>query len=605
MKRLRRVITLALVALVALVAAPLAHADDDTPSSWRVDRYEQKVVLDPSGTADVTLDLYFDFGRDAGRGPYLWFPTRQRVAGDPDVWRRLDVSVQSVTSTTGASTELKQETKDGHLVVRVGSANRKDRLGIQHYTITYRARGLVEPGASSGLDEFNWNAVGLGWEVPMGSARVEVTGPAGIERVACFQGSSFSRACEATQTASGAVYQAGPLRKGEGVQVVAGFPKGTFVGAEPQYDKRYHPGNLFPVTPGSVGLTGALAGLGFIGLVLARRRGGDRAYVGVAPGLTPAAGQDAKVGRAGQQPVVVQFTPPKGTNPGEVGTLIDASADDLDVSAMLVDLAVRGHLRITDLTKKKKKKWHFDRLQSHDPLTGPERHLLDSLFRTGSSVDSDKIDMKTYMPMFSGTKSQLNQRVTNELGWFGRRPATAQALAIAAGVGLILGGVLLGAIMAFAFGLGLVALAPVAVGIAVIVMSNRFAGRTPQGSAMLAQTRGFELYLKTAEADQIRFEESIDVFSRYLPYAMVFGVADRWAKVFQELAAAGRYEPDTSWYVGPNVYFYSPGFADSLGSLASDLGASFAESAAPSGGSGGGSGFSGGGGFGGGGGGGW
>ena len=63
-------------------------------------------------------------------------------------------------------------------------------------------------------------------------------------------------------------------------------------------------------------------------------------------------------------------------------------------------------------------------------------------------------------------------------------------------------------------------------------------GRTAEGSAVLAQSEGFKQYLETAEADQIRFEEAQDVFSRYLPYAIVFGVADRWAAAFEEVAEA-------------------------------------------------------------------
>ena len=67
---------------------------------------------------------------------------------------------------------------------------------------------------------------------------------------------------------------------------------------------------------------------------------------------------------------------------------------------------------------------------------------------------------------------------------------------------------------------------------------------------MLTQTNGFRRYLETAEADQIKFEEGQDIFSRYLPYAIVFGVADRWAKVFDELAASGADVAVPNWYVG-------------------------------------------------------
>src|SRR5690625_6738517 len=122
--------------------------------------------------------------------------------------------------------------------------------------------------------------------------------------------------------------------------------------------------------------------------------------------------------------------------------------------------------------------------------------------------------------------------------------------------------------------------------------------RSAVGRALYEQIRGFQTYLTTAEANQIRFEESIDVFSRYLPFAIIFGVAERWAKVFGELQAQGRAQVYTGWYIG--AY---PGATPSLSTLATSVG-SFATTVAGTSGSGVGSGFGGGGGAGGGGGGG-
>ncbi len=591
-------IALLLALVLALLAAPAALADDDHPQ-WRVTRYEPTITVDASGTATIGLDLHFHFGNDAGRGPYLTFPVRQAVRGNPDVWRLLDTKLVSVTSPTGASTEVKEEVANGFLTVRVGSEDRKNLRGVQQYVITYTVRGIVEPGASSGFDEVNFNVVGVGWEVPIEAVRVKLAGPGDIGRVSCFQGSSFAEGCNAAATGPDALFTAGPLRPGQGVQIVAGFPPGTFVGAEPEFAKRFHPGNLIPLNPMSAGLTAAVTGLGAVALMLARRRSADEVYVGLAPGTLPAPGEPATVGRVGPTPVAVQFHPPHGATPGEVGTLIDNSADTLDVSATLVDLAVRGHLTITELEKKK---WRFDRRSSTDPLTPPEAQLLEKMFAHGPVLQTEnEAEARAYLAASTATRLALDQRVTRELGWFAKKPSSAQGLAVLAGIGLILLGGAIGALLAFAAGLGLVGLAPIAIGVAVLVMSKRFVRRTAVGSAMLAQAKGFRLYLSTAEADQIKFEESIDVFSRYLPYAMVFGVAERWAKVFQQLAAEGRYEADTSWYIGVTP-FHTSGFAHSVGSLGSSLGASTVTTSAPSSG---GSGFSGGGGCGGGGGGGW
>ncbi len=43
-----------------------------------------------------------------------------------------------------------------------------------------------------------------------------------------------------------------------------------------------------------------------------------------------------------------QYEPPEGMTPAEIGTLIDNSPDMRDITASIVDLAVRGYLRIVE-----------------------------------------------------------------------------------------------------------------------------------------------------------------------------------------------------------------------------------------------------------------
>jgi uncharacterized membrane protein len=149
------------------------------------------------------------------------------------------------------------------------------------------------------------------------------------------------------------------------------------------------------------------------------------------------------------------------------------------------------------------------------------------------------------------------------------------------------------------------------VGLVVLVLAKAAPARTAAGTAVLAEAVGFRRYLETAEANQIRFEEGEDLFSRYLPYAIVFGVAERWANVFGELAAQGRAVPEPGWYAGSSFrtgafWMSYAAFGNSLDSFTSIATQSLS---APTPGSSGGSGFSGGGfsggGVGGGGGGGW
>src|SRR5699024_3051468 len=137
----------------------------------------------------------------------------------------------------------------------------------------------------------------------------------------------------------------------EGLTVAVGWPAGTVTGAEPVYETRRTWANTFQITPLTGGLAGGVTVLGAgAAVVIASRRGRDRSYLPTTPGVRPADGQDRGVGPARRrQPVAVRSTPPDDVRPGEVGTLHDEVADSRDVSATLVDLAVRGYVRIEEV----------------------------------------------------------------------------------------------------------------------------------------------------------------------------------------------------------------------------------------------------------------
>lgn len=602
MRRWTRVLAAFVISVAWLVMIPVtARADGE---NWRIPTYDVVASVNKAGVTTVEITMAFDFGSDAGHGPYVVLPLQQAGTSRTGeaVWRLYTYTVGDVTSPSGANTEVQTDESDGNLVIRVGSEG-ETFTGVQTYKIGYTVHGLVEPDQqTSGLDEFNWQVVGLGWEVPIDKVSVAYSGPAEITKAACFY--SVSGTCVATPQGSKATFTAANVGNGTGVQIVAGYPVGTFVGAEPRYSHRMTVQNMFPLN-GITGTAAALvAGAGLFLLYWRTRRSNrDQVYMGLTPGLAPASGQEASIGYdAAAAPVAVAYQPPKDARPGEVGTLMDATADDRDITATLVDLAVRGHLTIEQTGKKD---FTFTQKQGADELVGYETTLVRKLFSGGNPVTTADLRDQSYSTLLTDTRTALYSRVTKERGWYSQSPRMVRILAVLGAAALIL----VGAGLSFVLGIvgwGLVGVAVVVVGIGVLIMNNRFGRRTASGSAVLAQAKGFELYLTTAEADQIKFEEGIDVFSRYLPYAMVFGVADRWTKVFEKLAADGRYTFTPYWYFGYG-YGLGGGFgmgdlSHSLNSLASSVSSSIqAANVSTSGGSG----FSGGGGFGGGGGGGW
>ena len=125
-----------------------------------------------------------------------------------------------------------------------------------------------------------------------------------------------------------------------------------------------------------------------------------------------------------------------------------------------------------------------------------------------------------------------------------------------------------------------------------------------EGNRLREQCLGFKLYLKTAERDRLQ-NLTPQMFEKYLPYAIVFGVEKKWANAFRSIHVA-----PPSWYVGGGYIssgnisgggFSVPSFSASAfsASFSSSFSSAFSSSAgggASGGGGGGGAGGGGGGG---------
>ncbi len=516
------------------------------------------VSLGSDGLARVQQSFDMNF-TSAGHGPYLYFTTRQAIADDPTHWRVAKYSITSVTSPTGAPVQWQTESPDpGTMALRIGDANRTV-TGSQTYVVSYSVDGLVNPKVqSSGFDEVFWNVIGTGWTIPISNVSVTINSPASVSQTQCWTGSNFDVPCTSnTSSAATATYTQSQIDPGEGLAVVAGWPMGTFT-STPILEPRTQPVSPYAVTPFTGIGAGALT-LGIIGaLIFAGRRGRDEVYLGLTPGLTPTKNADVTVGRAGKQPVAVQFTPPAGLQPGLVGTLIDEKADQRDVTATIVDLAVRGYLRFEESDSRDVT---LVKLRGPDGLVPYERRLFTELFPGGvERVDSDDLVRRSFGLTMKQAQNDLYKEVTKR-DWFKANPETVRSAWRGVGIaGLVIsffGNGLLGGL-----GLGLFVIPLVVGSIGLMIYSKYAPARTAQGSAVLAQSLGFKQYLETAEADQIKWEEGVDIFSRYLPFAIAFDCAERWAKVFQELAARGVPMPVPTWYVGPSWgYGYPMGMA--------------------------------------------
>jgi uncharacterized membrane protein YgcG len=320
-----------------------------------------------------------------------------------------------------------------------------------------------------------------------------------------------------------------------------------------------------------------------------------------------------RTGRDPQRlPIAVQYEPPHSLTPAESGTLMDNAADMRDITATLVDLAVRGHLRIEEreesalLGLTTKREYLFRRLEPPAdvrPLEPHERRVLDGIFE-GDKAEVKLSDLEDdFYRHLHGIRESIFARLVGR-GLYRSRPDSVKGTWLALAVLLVIVTIALGATVGAAK-LNLTPL-PVVIGagisgLIVAGFGRIMPARTVAGARMLERVLGFEEFLRRVEGDRLeRVVKTPEMFERFLPFAMAFGVERKWAKAFEGILR----EPPR-WYVGPDAGAFDPGrFSGRLADLTSRAGSTMSSSPRSSGGSGfsggssgGGSGGGGGGGF--------
>lgn len=567
--------------------------------------YDIQIDIDEQGDAHFTETIEYDFANLQRHGIYRDLVLRQRCNDRYDrVYPLHDVSV---TSPTGAPAQFTIEDLADGKRIKIGDAD-QTITGEHTYVIRYTLEGTLNGFPDH--DELYWNVVGDRWTVQLADIHVVVNTPGDVTRVACFAGELGSRAaCERAVVGpdGDGRFRQPVLYAGDGMSVVVAFPTGLVPTPEPILDERWSLARAFSVTPvtagGAIALTGAiLAGVGLVGYSVGR----DRQALGTA---TDVAFADSSVGGV---PVPlfeddsspVEFVPPDGVRPAQFALLLHERVRTVDVSATIVDLAVRGYLRIEEVGEGRKRDYRFVRLRNDATgLLDYEATLFDALV---PAVSGQKL-LSDHEDSFASDMADVIDKAYQDgqqRSWFRRRPDKVRT-----------GWRVLG-VLALTVALGVMALAaifthaalltvPLVLGaFFLLVAAGRMPARTPVGTGLTRRSRGFETFLRDSEAPRARWAEQKNIFSEYLPYTIVLGCADRWAKTFEPLGDAAVVGAST-WYVGTHPFSTSD-LATSTSSFAGSASSTLTSTPSSSGSSGfsggGGGGFSGGGGGGGGGG---
>jgi hypothetical protein len=408
------------------------------------------------------------------------------------------------------------------------------KLGAGATTITYTVDGAVADVA--GRQEMRWQ-VASGWDTRVRLLRASFIAPGTPDSVVCLAGAfGTDSPCRSALTDSGQVLrivQEG-LPAGDRVDLTVNLPAGT-VGANAEFDD-IGAANAFALTTASgVGL-GALVLLlagGFVLLWLARGRDARALAADVGPVELLMTGDGGRVA----------FASPDGVLPGEVGTVVDEHVDVADVTATVVDLAVRNYLSIREAGADD---WRLVRRNPPDAaLTDYERAVFTSLL--GDAPEVSLAELTARSVDLSAVREALYADVVSR-EWFARRPDHDRSLWSLVGVLTAVVGVAATVVLALTVGHALLGLALVVGGLGLALGARMMPARTKRGSVLVQQVRGLLNYLRTTEASAIPAADREMVLSRSLPYAMVLGETDGWVSRFADLDPTADGAKGIYWY---------------------------------------------------------
>lgn len=614
------------VKMLVVVAACFAMATVSALGySYTTDSYDVNVEVNEDNTYTVTEKIAVDFQVEK-HGIYRYIPYGNYK--DMGRMRIHNVNVEGYM--------YDSYSENGNKVVQIGDED-VYVSGKQVYNLSYDVK--IYEDRDSKRDFFYLDVIPTDWETPIESSSVTITFPKKIDSndLEVFLGSYGSTAKDDAQwsydkSSKTLTINTGHLSQGVGVTVFCELPEGYWQGEA---------GYGWAKTAAVV-----LCAIVSIGIIL----------------LWFIFGRDQKI------VPVVEFYPPEGMTPAEVGFIIDNSLDKKDLLSLVMYLADKGYISIE---KNGKKDFDITKLKE---LDGSEKNFVRTfflgLFRKGDTVNTSELDEEfgdNYLTAYEQLSGHFIGKKNRQMSL---ASSIIQALSLVAVLAMEIGMVFLaywysGAILpmllavvglignfaaltiavirhdkvytmnktkkiisgAVVWVVMLVATALYSYTVATMLTSpwmtalflvllcgasiavTEMGQRTKKNIELMGKLLGLKNFIEAAELDRINMlvEENPNYFYNILPYAYVMGLTDKWAKNFEHIKVK---QPD--WYRTGNdadifdVWMFSRMMNNCSRSVASNIKYTVAEDSGSSGGgfTSGGGGFSGGG-FGGGGGGSW
>lgn len=519
---------------------------------WGIRDFHSDININEDSTFTVKETILADFTKSENRhGIIRNLPIHYQDRNNQNL--NLRFSLISVTDEQGTPYEVETSYSGNDVNLKIGSGNIFVDGQLKTYVINYRLeRGLNQFEYN---DELFWNVTGNGWDTAIAKASATITLPRETDREMmkkiCYTGFGYSKEqdCQA-EVLNGKTYQFSTnslLPTSAGLTIVASFPKGTVQFPSSltifSWFIQDNWGYLVPI-------------ITFFFLY----------YLWYKNGRDP---------KATHSTIMPEYDIPDQLRPAEIGTLLDDKVDMQDITSTIIDLATRGYLKIIE-SKEKKMLWGettYYELEKTSPKT-PEKDSLqdfetqiyEAIFGSSTKITLSDLKYKFYKEI-PGIKTAIYNSLIKKK-YYASNPEEARTSYFGCGGGMFfvtifflsfLGdinlplflGLLLSSALIFAFG---------------FIMPKR----TQKGADTQIRVLGLEEFIKTAETDRVKFYEKENIFEKILPYAIAFGIADKWAKTCE-----GLYKNQPDWYQSsdPNMlhHFNTYYFLRTLNSFNSSM----------------------------------
>ncbi|WP_419858500.1 DUF2207 domain-containing protein [Candidatus Palauibacter irciniicola] len=489
--------------------------------SWRIEEFHADIRVLESGAIEVTETIRPRFN-GSYNGIYRTIRVEDRING---FRRKLRLSVEAVTDADGNPLRYETERDGDYLNTKIWVPGAVDTVRTVRlsYGVTNGLRFFEadegEDGIVDAYDELYWNVTGTEWPVPIetASATVRLPQAVGGVRAHAFTGGYGATGRDATVDVTGTrvdVRTDRPLGFREGLTIGIGWNAGAVRRPTAMDRAGMYLSDNWPLF------------LPFFVLAFMYRRWNER-------------GRDPEIGS-----IEPRYEPPGDLTPAEVGVIVDNRADLRDITATLIDLAVRGHLTIEE---REEKDYTFERRDNAgDRLAPHESALLRAVFGGRRTRRLSDLKDRFYKDL-PELKSKLLATLI-EHGVYTESPTIVAGkyvgLGFLVGIVIFFGGLLAQAVLPLA--MGAVLGAAIASAFVIVVFGLFMPARTKKGTELLRQVKGFEEFLTRVESDRYRRKISgPEMFEECLPYAMALGVAGQWARAFRDL-----YREPPDWYHG-------------------------------------------------------